>query len=111
MNNDKTISHSVKVTFFAATSETFTWKSRYSPTDKSDKHGRWARLCYHNNQLIALVNRIEHIQHGTYFVVNDFFPSLQNDNPLYTGKESSFEAAKTGIETRFINFAKSINIR
>lgn len=85
----------------------FSWQSRYSSNEKSDKHGRWARLCFYRGFLICWISRIEHVQAGTFYTVKDFFPTTGNDMPEYTGKETDFVKAKEGVEKRFNEFLKA----
>ena len=85
----------------------FSWQSRYSNNEKSDKHGRWARLCFYRGFLIAWISRIEHIQAGTFYTISDFFPSNGNSDPCFVGKELDFEKAKEGVEKRFNEFLKA----
>jgi hypothetical protein len=82
----------------------FTWEPRYSKTEISDKRGRWARLCFYKGLLICWINRIEHIEYGTFYTIKDFFPSTGNDMPEYTGKSADFVKAKEEAESRFKEF-------
>lgn len=86
----------------------FNWQTRYSSTEKSDRYGRWARLCYLGGLLIAWINRVEHVDYGTFYTVTDFFPSSGNDIPGYFGNETSFEKAREGIEKRFNEFLNHV---
>lgn len=86
----------------------FDWTWRYSKTDKPDKHGRWARLCYVNNLLIAWINYIEIEENYFAYNVMDFFPSTSNDNPRHIDVENDLDEAKTNVERRFINFLEKI---
>ena len=95
-------------TLFVAANQTnspieseFVWQSRYSITDQSDKHGRWARLCFYRGFLISWINRIEHVDMGTFYTAKDFFPSSGHDMPIYSGKETDFAKAKEETERRF----------
>jgi len=85
----------------------FSWQSRYSRNEKSDKHGRWARLFFYRGLLICWISRIEHVDLGTFYTVRDFFPTTGNDMPEYVGKETDFEKAKEGAERRFNEFLKT----
>ena len=85
----------------------FQWHNRYSDTKKSDKFGRWARLCYYKKRLIAWVNRIE-FENKFIYVAKDFFPSNANSNPCYVDKSFDFEEIKKGVEKRFTEFCDLI---
>ena len=89
----------------------FKWECRYSQTEKGDKHGRWARLCYYNNKLICWINRINHIDYGTFYSVKDFFPTIKQDDPcFYVGaeKKKDFDTLKKEVEERFKTFLNDI---
>ena len=86
----------------------FEWKTRYSDTEESDKHGRWARLCFYNGLLIAWVSRIDHYNTGRIYSVHDFFPTTSNDMPEYCGTDNNFENIKKGIQERFNCFISKI---
>jgi len=85
----------------------FSWQSRYSRNEESDKHGRWARLCFYRGFLIAWISRIDHIDRGRIYTVKDFFPTNGNDMPEFVGTELEFEKAKEGVEKRFNEFLKA----
>lgn len=85
------------------------WIARYSDSDLPDKHGRWSRLCFYNGLLISCISRINNGNRIMY-TVRDFFPSTGNDMPEYSGLENDFEIAKKGVEKRFNNLIKKLNL-
>ena len=108
MNKKNETSNSSKPMAYDALLATgFSWQCRYSQNEKSDKHGRWARLCFYKALLIAWIGRIEHIDHGTFYTIKDFFPSNGNSDPCYVGKETDFEKAKEGVEKRWNELLKA----
>lgn len=88
----------------------FSWVSRYSGTEDFDKHGRWARLCYFDNKLIAWVNKHKYDDGKCAYRVVDYFPTTANDMPHFISieKEKSFETIQKETEERFIKFFKEI---
>ena len=89
----------------------FDWKCRYSETEDSDKHKRWARLCYYNNRLINWISRIENDKGDKYYSIKDFYPSLMQDDPCFFKVEfcdKDFEVIKKETEDRFKLFIKDI---
>jgi hypothetical protein len=89
----------------------FVWAVRYSKTEDSDKHGRWARICYYKGKMIAWISRVDHIDYGRYYRVVDYFPSLQQANPCLTigmEKENDFETIKKEVEQRFMEFLQAV---
>jgi hypothetical protein len=85
----------------------FIWKTRYSTDEKSDNHGRWARLCFFNGFLISWINKMNHEKSGAYYIAKDFFPSNGNDMPTYSEVCFDFEKAKEEVEKRFNKFLKA----
>jgi hypothetical protein len=83
--------------------------NRYSNDDNADRRGRWARLLYYKGNLISWINRIDHIDIGRFYSVSDFFPTQNNDNPLYheSTKEKDFGQIVKEAELRFLSFLKS----
>lgn len=90
-------------------SDGFEIRNRYSKDDNADRRGRWARLLYYKGNLISWINRIDHIERGRFYSVSDFFPTQNNDNPLYheSTKEKDFEQIVKEAELRFLSFLKS----
>lgn len=89
----------------------FEWKCRYSETEDSDKHKRWARLCYYNNKLISWVSRIENDEVIKCYTIKDFFPSVMQDDPCLCRVEccgKDFEIIKKETEDRFKLFIEDI---
>lgn len=82
------------------------WQCRYSNNEKSDKRGRWSRLCFYRGFLIAWISR-EHIDYGTFFTIKDFFPTNGNSDPCFSGIELDFEKAKEEVEKRFKKFLQT----
>lgn len=89
----------------------FIWANRYSSNDEPDKQGRWSRICYYKGKMISWVSRINHIDHGLYYRINDFFPSIQNDSPCLSCMEriKPFETIKQEVEQRFTEFLNICN--
>lgn len=87
----------------------FELKNRYSNDETSDRRGRWARLLFYNGNLICWISRIDHIDKGRFYSISDFFPTHNNDNPLYheSTKEKDFEQIVKEAEERFLSFLKS----
>lgn len=87
----------------------FELRNRYSNDDNVDHRGRWARLLYYKGNLISWINRIDHIERGRFYSISDFFPTQNNDNPLYheSTKEKDFEQIVKEVELRFLSFLKS----
>ncbi len=86
----------------------FNWQPRYSDTNEPDKQGRWSRLCYCNEILIAWINRVEY-GGQIVFSVTDYFPSNGNSNPCYSGICDNLEDAKDGVEKRFEEVMVKLN--
>lgn len=86
----------------------FTVTARYSKTDEKDKHGRWARLVYYRGNMIAWINRIE-IYDTKFYKINDYFPSLMQANPCYSGKDTDFNLIISEVQNRFLTFLDSCN--
>ena len=82
----------------------FSVKNRYSDNDLPDKHGRWARVVYANNFQIAWISQIE-IDNKKMYKINDYFPSIHNDNPFYGGvSDKKIEEVIQEVKTRFAYF-------
>lgn len=89
----------------------FVWQCRYSETEESDKHKRWARLCYYNNRLICWVSRFENDEGDKCYSIKDFFPSIQQDDPCFFKVEfieKGFDIIKKEVEERFTSFIKEL---
>lgn len=84
----------------------FCWHPRYSQTEEPDKQGRWARLCFYRQFLIAWISR-QKVNDTVVYVVTDYFPSNGNSNPCFVEATEDFEKAKEGVEKRFNEFLKS----
>ena len=50
----------------------FKWTNRYSNTEKPDKHGRWARLCYCNGFVIGEIFLERYFTEKLYTVIYRF---------------------------------------
>ena len=89
----------------------FSVNNRYSDTDTPDKHGRWARVVYANNFQIAWISKVE-IENKTMYKVNDYFPSIHNDNPCYGGvSDKNIEEVIQEVKTRFAYFINNSLLR
>jgi hypothetical protein len=88
----------------------FKWICRYSNDGKSDKHGRWARLCYYKGKLFCWINRVDHIDYGRYYSTTDFFPTLNSDNPCLTKgiDKREFSIIQKEAEDRINKFISEI---
>lgn len=84
----------------------FCWHTRYSQTEEPDKQGRWARLCFYRQFLIAWISR-QQVNETVMYVVNDYFPTNGNSNPCFVEATEDFEKAKEGVEKRFNEFLKA----
>lgn len=87
----------------------FTVLTRYSDTEASDKHERWARLIYFKGTLISWINRIDHIDYGRFYTINDFSPSIQQSNPCYSGKDTDYDKILSDAQIRFLAFLNACN--
>ena len=86
----------------------FTISTRYSETEYPDKHGRWARKVYFKNMMIAWINRVEY-NGFVFYTITDYFPSLMQDNPCYTGKDDDFNKIVSDAKIRFLSFLNACN--
>lgn len=91
------------------------WRNRYSNTEKPDERGRWARLCFNENEvMIAWVSRLQFIKSPEQidtitFSVSCYFPTKPNtDMPIKFENFPSFEDAKEWVEREWNEFTKSI---
>ena len=91
------------------------WKERYSFTDEPDEKGRWARLCYNDNEvMVAWVNRLQFIKtpeevETIIFSVSCYFPTRPNtDSPCKFANFAFFDEAKEWVEKEWNGFTKSI---
>jgi hypothetical protein len=84
----------------------FVWSCRYSSTDEPDKQGRWARMCHYRGLMIAWVYMIVHDDKINY-TVKDYFPSDGYSLPFKGDITKSYEAAKAGVERRFLEFLET----
>lgn len=82
----------------------FTVINRYSETNQPDKHGRWARVVYANNFQIAWISKVW-IETKFFYSVNDYFPSIYNDNPCYSAViDKELEEVIQDVKSRFSYF-------
>ncbi|WP_159523765.1 hypothetical protein [Sunxiuqinia indica] len=84
----------------------FYWQTRYSQTDEPDNQGRWARLCFYRQFLIARISRVQ-VKETVIFVATDYFPTDGNSNPCFVDTKEDFVKAKEGVEKRFNEFIKA----
>lgn len=103
--------------------EYFTWVSRYSDTEKSDKFSRWARICYIGKDLdvdlrqIGWISRLHseiHGHHSDKYQVRGMFPVSANDESTYRAVFDTFEDAKKALEEKFNEFrsiVKSLELK
>lgn len=85
------------------TNKYISYESRYSHTDKPDKHGRWARKCFYKKLHIAWINRVE-VEDKIRYSITTHFPVSSNDMPCYLGNEITFDDAKEKINKLWSEF-------
>ena len=83
----------------------FKWANRYSNTEKPDKQGRWARLCYCNGFLIATITC-----HGEQYIVNYHFPAQVGSQfgIERISKDIDYEIVESGVEQAFKTFIEQV---
>jgi hypothetical protein len=91
------------------------WRERYSSTEEPDEMGRWARLCFNDNEvMIAWVSRLQFIKvpeqvDTITFSARCYFPTKPNtDTPMKFKQFDSFEKSKKWVEEEWSEFVKSI---
>lgn len=81
-------------------------RTRYSETDEPDKNGRWARLVYYNNKLIAWISMDKNVPN--YYLTRTFFPVHDNDMPLAHDHFETYQQAIEWVEYHWNQFYKSL---
>ena len=89
----------------------FKWTNRYSNTEKPDKYGRWARLCYCNGFVIGEIFLERYFTEKLYTVIYRFPAARGKDTIGYRRiKGSAFNElnAKADMEQVFKTFIKQV---
>lgn len=87
----------------------FIWLPRYSDTDKPDKQGRWARVCFYGDFLICWISR-QQVNETVMYVVKDYFPSSGDSDPCFIEATEDLEKAKSDAIKRFTDFINACSL-
>ena len=88
----------------------FKWTNRYSDTEKPDKQGRWARLCWCNGFLIATIYL--EFEAEEFYVLRYEYPArhgynIQNYDLIERDKFNEAKA-KAKVEQSFKTFIEQV---
>lgn len=87
-----------------------TIKKRYSETEKSDKHGRWARDFFIKSAKIGTICRVNDNKDDFKFIVTLYFPKIYNKVGINNDCEvfNNFEDSKNYIKDSFQSFIEYV---